>query len=71
MHNIAWKIACKDHTESLLVVIITLLVLIFVLFIFLRILNNGGGNPIQIPDTILAYPPSTVVGLLEDTNLFQ
>lgn len=53
--------------------IVILFTLLFFLFVILLLcsLDNGGCDSIQVALTILANPPATVFGLLEDTDLLQ
>jgi hypothetical protein len=51
-----------------------LLLFLFLLFLVLILplsLHDGSGNTIQVPLTVLGYSSSTVLGLLQDTDLFE
>ena len=60
----------SNKTEDLLIVLLNLLLFLVFLLVLLG-LNNGGGNSVQVTETVLAYSAATVLSLLKYTNLLQ
>ena len=61
---------CPGTIHLFFVFLLTLLFLVLVL-VLLCSLDNGCCDSVQVALTVLANSPATVIGLLEDTDLFQ